>query len=170
MDFDDLLKLALSIFLIVSGLAVAYLFFRMAGVFERLGSALRSIADEMVPILTKAQTTMDGVNREIDRVDEIMVTAVNTTKGAEAAVTTVTSALTTPVRKLGGAMEGVREALRTYRARRAADAADDAAAAASRAREAAERAAGQAAEAEAAADGRRQPAAAPSAIRHASPY
>ena len=128
MDWSDVLKLALSIFLIVTGLGLAYLFLRMAGVFQRLGTALTRITDEVVPILNRAQTTVDGVNLELARVDEIMKTAVGATKGAEKTVQTVSSAVTAPVRKLTGFAAGAREAVATLRARRAADAADWAAA------------------------------------------
>jgi uncharacterized protein YoxC len=127
-DWSDVLKLALSIFLIVTGLGLAYLFLRMAGVFQRLGSALTRITDEVVPILNRAQTTVDGVNLELARVDEIMKTAVGATKGAEKTVQTVSTAVTTPVRKVTGLAAGVREAVATLRARRAAEAADRAAA------------------------------------------
>jgi hypothetical protein len=127
-DWSDVLKLALSIFLIVTGLGLAYLFLRMAGVFQRLGTALTRITDEVVPILNRAQTTVDGVNLELARVDEIMKTAVGATKGAEKTVQTVSSAVTAPVRKLTGFAAGAREAVATLRARRAADAADRAAA------------------------------------------
>jgi hypothetical protein len=126
-DWSDVLKLALSIFLIVTGLGLAYLFLRMAGVFQRLGSALTRITDEVVPILNRAQTTVDGVNLELARVDEIMKTAVGATKGAEKTVQTVATAVTTPVRKVTGLAAGVREAVATLRARRAAEAADRAA-------------------------------------------
>ncbi len=37
MDWSDILKLALSIFLILTGVGLAYLFLRMAGVFQRVG-------------------------------------------------------------------------------------------------------------------------------------
>ena len=80
MDWSDLLKLALSIFLLVTGFALAYLFFRMAGVFQRLNITIGSVTDEVVPILGKAQTTMDGVNKQFDHVDEIMLTAVHAAK------------------------------------------------------------------------------------------
>ena len=108
MHWSDVLKAALSIFLVLTGLGLAYLFLRMAGVFGRLGISVTRVTDEVVPILSKAQTTMDGVNREIDRVDEIMVTAVNGAKGAERAVQTVASAATGPVRLLT-ARRGARE-------------------------------------------------------------
>jgi uncharacterized protein YoxC len=127
-DWSDVLKLALSIFLIATGLGLSYLFLRMAGVFQRLGASLTRITDEVVPILNKAQTTVDGVNLELARVDEIMKTAVGATKGAEKTVQTVATAVTTPVRKLTGLAAGAREAVATLRARRAAEAADRAAA------------------------------------------
>jgi len=122
-DWSDLLKLALSIFLILTGVGLAYLFLRMAGVFHRLGTSVTRITDEVVPILNKAQTTVDGVNLELMRVDEIMKTAVGATKGAEKTVQTVSSAVTAPVRKVTGLAAGAREAVATLRARRAADAA-----------------------------------------------
>jgi uncharacterized protein YoxC len=120
-DWSDVLKLALSIFLIVTGLGLSYLFLRMAGVFARLGSSVTRITDEVVPILNKAQTTVDGVNLELTRVDEIMQTAVGATKGAEKTVQTVSSAVTAPVRKITGLAAGAREAVATLRARRAAE-------------------------------------------------
>jgi CTP synthase (UTP-ammonia lyase) len=120
--WSDVLKAALSIFLILTGVALAYLFLRMAGVFERLGISVTRVTDEVVPILNKAQTTMDGVNREIDRVDEIMVTAVNGAKGAERTIQTISHAATGPVRVLTGVAAGVKEGLITFVARRVADA------------------------------------------------
>lgn len=123
MDWSDLLKLALSIFLILTGVGLAYVFLRLAGVFQRLGSSVSRITDEVVPILNKAQTTVNGVNLELMRVNEMMKTAVGATKGAEKTVQTVSSAVTTPVRKITGLAAGAREAVATLRARRAADAA-----------------------------------------------
>ena len=124
MEYDDVLKLALSLFLVLSGCAVSYLFVRMAGVFSNVATSVTRVTDEVVPILSKAQVTMDGVNREIDRIDDIMVTAVNTTKGAERPVGTVNAALKAPVRKLSAVSAALREAMDTYRARRSADEAD----------------------------------------------
>jgi hypothetical protein len=121
-QWSDVLKAALSLFLVLTGLGLAYLFLRMAGVFGRLGTSVTRVTDEVVPILSKAQTTMDGVNREIDRVDEIMVTAVNGAKGAERTIQTISSAATAPVRILTGVAAGVKEGLATFVARRASDA------------------------------------------------
>jgi uncharacterized protein YoxC len=121
-DWSDVLKLCLSIFLILTGVGLAYVFLRMAGVLGRLGRSVTRITDEIVPIINKAQTTVDGINLELQRVDEIMQTAVGATKGAEKTVQTVSSAVTAPVRKLTGLAAGAREAVATLRARRRADA------------------------------------------------
>ena len=160
MDWSDVLKLALSIFLVVTGLGLAYLFLRMAGVFSRLGVSVTRVTDEVVPILNKAQTTVDGINLEISRVDDIMKTAVGATKGAEKTVQTVSSAVTAPVRKIHGFAAGAREAVASLRARRASDAALAAERNAAEARNAAAVAAERAAEAAAAVPGGRRPAAA----------
>ena len=124
MDWSDVLKAALSLFLILTGIALAYLLVRMAHVFRNLGTTVNRVTDEVVPILGKAQTTIDGVNREIDRVDEIMITAVNTAKGAEKTVTSVSRAATAPVRAMSGMAAGLGEAVNTFRSRRRAEAAD----------------------------------------------
>jgi hypothetical protein len=123
-DWSDVLKAALSLFLILTGIALAYLFVRMAHVFRNLGTTVNRVTDEVVPILGKGQITMDGINREIDRVDEIMITAVNTAKGAEKTVTTVSKAATAPVRAMSGVAAGLGEAVNTFRSRRRAEAAD----------------------------------------------
>jgi hypothetical protein len=122
-DWSDVLKAALSLFLVLTGITLAYLFVRMGGVFERLGLSVTRVTDEVVPILSKAQTSMDGVNKQLDHVDEIMLTAVHGAKGAEKTMVTVSSAATAPVRKLSGLAAGMREATATFRARRRAEAA-----------------------------------------------
>lgn len=128
MDWSEVLKAALSFFLVVTGVALAYLFVRMAQVFAALSGSMVRVTDEVVPILNKGQTTVDGVNRELDRVDEIMVSAVHGAKGAEKTMVTLSSAVTAPVRKLSGIAAGLREATATFQARRRIDAMDRAAA------------------------------------------
>ena len=139
--------------------------------FDRLGQRAR-VTDEVVPILTRAQTTVDGVNLELARVDEIMETAVHATKGAEKTVQTVSSAVTAPVRRLTGFAAGAREAVATLRARRAADAADWAAAPPPRAAGPARRGLGAPPPAEAAAPHAPppRPQAEARPARHQSPY
>ncbi|MFN8111448.1 MAG: hypothetical protein U0Y82_16650 [Thermoleophilia bacterium] len=126
MSSSDVLKIALAAFLVITGVGLGYLFFRMAGVFQRLTLTLGAVTQEMVPILGKAQITMDGVNQQMGHVDAIMVTAVNAAKGAEKSVTTVSAAAVAPVRGVAALAAGVKEGWATFMARRRADAHDSA--------------------------------------------
>jgi hypothetical protein len=120
-DWPDVLRAALSFFLIIVGIGIAWACIRLGGLFGRVSTSVNRMTDEVVPILSKAQTTMDGINTEIGRVDEIMQSAVATTKGAEKAVATVSRAVTAPAKKLSGLAAGVQEAVATFKARRAAE-------------------------------------------------
>jgi hypothetical protein len=120
-DWADVLRGALAFFFVVVGIGIAWACVRLGGLFGRVSSSVNRVTDEVVPILSKAQTTMDGVNTEIGRVDEIMQSAVATTKGAERAVATVSRAVTAPAKKLSGLAAGVQEAVATFKARRAAE-------------------------------------------------
>jgi len=120
-DWADVLRAALAFFLVVVGIGIAWACVRLGGLFGRVSTSVNRMTDEVVPILTKAQTTMDGINTEIGRVDEIMQSAVATTKGAEKAVATVSRAVTAPAKKLSGLAAGVQEAVATFKARRAAE-------------------------------------------------
>lgn len=120
-DWSDVLRGGLAFFFVIVGIGIAWVCLRLGGLFGRVSVSVNRVTDEVVPILSKAQVTMDGINTEIGRVDEIMQTAVTTTKGAEKAVGTVSRAVTAPVRKISGLGAGVQEAVATFKARRAAE-------------------------------------------------
>jgi uncharacterized protein YoxC len=120
MDWSDVANLALAIFLVLVGLGLFYLFFRLGGLFGRLDHSVEELTDETVPILTRVQVTVDEVNQQLGHVDEIMTSAVNATKSAEAAASSVSKAVTAPTRALSGVTASASEALRSFKARRAA--------------------------------------------------
>lgn len=119
-DWGDFLRGALALFFILAGVGLLFVCIKLGGLLGRLGRTVTSMTDEVVPILTRAQGTVDGINLELARVDEIMVTAVNATKGAEKTVTTLSHAAVAPVKKASGLAAAAREALSTFRARRQA--------------------------------------------------
>ena len=120
MDWSDVANLALAIFLVLVGLGLFYLIFRLGGLFGQLDTSVEELTDETVPILTRVQTTVDEVNQQLGHVDEIMTSAVNATKSAEAAASSVSKAVTAPTRALSGVTASASEALRSFKARRAA--------------------------------------------------
>ncbi len=119
MDWSDVASLALAIFLVLAGLGLFYMFFRLGGLFGQLDDSVEEITDETVPILTRLQVTVDEVNAQLGHVDEIMTSAVNATKSAEQAASTVSKAVTSPARAFFGVTSSASEALRSFKARRA---------------------------------------------------
>lgn len=120
MSWSDVASLALAIFLVLVGVGLFYLFFRLGGLFGQLDNSVEEITDETVPILTRVQVTVDEVNVQLGHVDEIMTTAVSATKSAEQAASTVSKVVTAPARALSGVTASASEALRSFKARRAA--------------------------------------------------
>lgn len=126
MSWSDVASLALAIFLVLVGVGLFYLFLRLGGLFGQLDNSVEEITDETVPILTRVQVTVDEVNAQLGHVDEIMTTAVTATKSAEQAATAVSKAVTAPARALSGVTASASEAVRSFKARRAAGQADEA--------------------------------------------
>ena len=125
MSWSDVASLALAIFLVLVGVGLFYLFFRLGGLFGQLDTSVEEITDETVPILTRVQVTVDEVNAQLGHVDEIMTTAVSATKSAEQAASTVSKAVTAPARALSGVTASAGEALRSFKSRRAAGRPDE---------------------------------------------
>ena len=120
MDWPDVVRAALAFFLVATGGGIAYVCVRLGNTFGSMSSSVRRVTDETVPILSHAQTTVEKVNLELSRVDELMLSAVGATKGAERAVGSVAGAVATPVRKVTGVAAKAQQQLQTFRARRQA--------------------------------------------------
>jgi len=118
---SDALDAALAFFLVVVGIGLALVFFRLGELFARLSQTIKRVTEEAIVMLSKAQTTMDGVNLELARVDEIMQSAVGATKAAERGAIAASKAASVPAKKMAGLAAGVKEAGATIRARMAAN-------------------------------------------------
>lgn len=118
---SDAMRAALAFFLVVVGIGLALVFFRLGELFARLAQTIKRVTEEVIVMLSKAQTTMDGVNLELARVDEIMQSAVGATKAAERTAVAASKAASVPARKAAGLVAGLKEAGATVRARMAAN-------------------------------------------------
>jgi uncharacterized protein YoxC len=114
----DLAYLALSVFLVATGAAVAYAFFRLGETFQRLSTLIRGIEREALPVIGKVGGTVDGVNAQLEKVDQMTDSAVDAVASVDTAVRAVSRAITTPVLKRSGAAAGVRHGAAALRARR----------------------------------------------------
>src|SRR5436309_16107831 len=98
----DVLDYALAVFFSVTGLGLAYMLLRLGGTFGRLSSILRGTERVLLPVFVKAGGTVDRVNDQLDKLDVVTDSAVSMADSADTAVRAVTSAITTPVKKVTG--------------------------------------------------------------------
>jgi uncharacterized protein YoxC len=114
----DGLWIALSVFLVLVALALAYVLFRLGGTVGRLTSFIQGLEREVLPVINQASGTMERVNAQLDKVDRVTDSAVDAADSVDTAVRAVTLALTKPVQKISGLVEGIAHGAASLRARR----------------------------------------------------
>jgi uncharacterized protein YoxC len=114
----DVLWIALSGFLAVVGLALAYALVRLAATIRRVSSLVQGLEKEVLPLINKAGGTVDRVNGQLDKLDRVTDSAVDAADNLDTAVRAVTIALTRPVQKISGMAAGLAHGVATLRARR----------------------------------------------------
>jgi uncharacterized protein YoxC len=117
-SWSDGVDLALAVFLIVVGLALAYAFLRLADVIGRVSGFVRRTEHEVLPVIRKVGGTVDRVNDQLDKVDQVTTSAVDAVAAVDRAVRAVSTAVTVPVQKISGLVAGVTygaSSLKTHR-------------------------------------------------------
>ena len=114
----DVLNYALSVFFLASGVALAYMLVRMGGTFARLSSFIKGSERDVLPVVVKAGGTVDRVNDQLDKLDVVTDSAVSMADSADTAVRAVSTAITTPVKKVSGFAAGISHGVSAFRAHR----------------------------------------------------
>lgn len=115
--WSDLAYLALAVFLLLAGLAVGYGALRLGGTLGRASSLIEGTEKELLPVISKLGGTVDRVNDQLDKVDQITDSAVDAVTGVDTAVRSVTGVVAHPIRKIAGIFTGTRHAGSTLRSR-----------------------------------------------------
>lgn len=111
MDWTAILEAALSFFLVVTALALAFVLLKMGGTFSRLNIFLKRLDEEIIPLLSKLQVTMEEINSQLSKADDMMGTLVGVTDRVDATSKALQSAIVSPVKKAAGLSAGVSEAI-----------------------------------------------------------
>jgi uncharacterized protein YoxC len=114
----DVLWIALSGFLVLVGLALAFALVRLAATLRSVSSLVQSLEKQVLPLITKAGGTVDLVNAQLDKLDRVTDSAVDAADSLDTAVRAVTIALTRPVTKISGLAAGLSHGVAALRARR----------------------------------------------------
>jgi uncharacterized protein YoxC len=113
--WNDLADLALAIFLIVVGFALAYAFWKLGATLARACGFIKGTERELLPVISKVGETIDRVNDQLEKVDRMTDSAVDAVESVDSAVRTVSSAIRRPVQKLAGLASGVRHGASSLR-------------------------------------------------------
>lgn len=116
--WGDLVRLALSVFLLAVGLSLAYAFVRLGGTLGRLSAFIKGTQDEVLPVINKVGGTVDQVNGQLVKVDVVTDSAVDAVDSVDTAVRAVSLAITRPVQKVAGLAAGISHGAAELRVRR----------------------------------------------------
>ena len=105
--WSDVAYAALSVFLVIVGLALAYAFVQLGGTLGRVSAFIKGAENEILPVIAKVGGTVDRVNGQLDKVDHITDSAVDAVERVDSAVRALSFAITRPVRKISGLAAGL---------------------------------------------------------------
>jgi uncharacterized protein YoxC len=114
-DWGDVAYAALAVFLVLTGLAIAYAAIRLGGTLGRASSLIEGTEKELLPVISKAGGTLDRVNTQLDKVDVMTDSAVDAVTTVDSGVRAVTNAITRPIQSLAGFFSGARHAVSSIR-------------------------------------------------------
>lgn len=112
MDTPSLvLRYAAAFFFVVVALALAYALFKGAKTLERVDKVLADVDEQAIPLMQKAGGTLDGVNANLDNVDEITKDVAGITDKLDTMAGAVGGAVSAPARKAAAFSAGVQGAV-----------------------------------------------------------
>ncbi|HTZ06979.1 MAG TPA: DUF948 domain-containing protein [Gaiellaceae bacterium] len=109
---------ALAVFLLATGLALAYLFVRLSRTADSVTSLIKGTETEVLPVINKVGGSVDRINVQLDKVDKVTDSAVDAADAADTAVRAVSLAITKPVQKITGLAAGVSYGASDFRAKK----------------------------------------------------
>jgi hypothetical protein len=115
--WSDFAYLALAIFMLVAGASFLYAAIRLGGTLGRASSLLESTEAELLPVISKLGGTVDRVNVQLDKVDQMTDSAVDAVTAVDTAVRALSLVVTRPIERLAGLAAGVRHGVSSLWAR-----------------------------------------------------
>ncbi len=106
--WSDFAYLALAIFMLVAGVSFLYAAIRLGETLGRASSLLESTEAELLPVISKLGGTVERVNVQLDKADQMTDSAVDAVATLDSAVRTLSLVVTRPIEKLAGLAAGVR--------------------------------------------------------------
>jgi hypothetical protein len=113
-DAGAFMRIAIGVFALAFGAGLAYSLFRLGSVFRRLTNILTDANTQVIPLLTRVEATLDGVNSELTKIDQITGSVAEIVKTAEQTTTAVHNAVAKPMKKAAGIAAAVTEGITSF--------------------------------------------------------
>ena len=107
LNSSDLWRIALAVFLLAVGIALAYLLVRLSRTADSVSDLIKGTEREVLPVIEKVGGSVDRINVQLDKVDQVTDSAVDAADSVDTAVRAVSMAITKPVQKVSGFAAGV---------------------------------------------------------------
>ena len=118
MSSTDAWHIALAVFLVLTGVTLAYVLIRVSKLLGDVEKHLDETMVEVVPMLGKASITLDHVNDELEKVGKITDSAVGAVGTVDSAARAASSAAAKPAKVVSGFTEGVEHAFQSLKSKR----------------------------------------------------
>jgi hypothetical protein len=112
MDWDDVLRLAASFFLVVTGITLAYALIRAARTLDRVSAAIDTTVKEAVPLFGKTGEALDQVSGQLATAERITKPAADAMDAAERTAHAVVAGVAKPFTVAADAVSSVDRAMR----------------------------------------------------------
>jgi hypothetical protein len=112
MDWSDLLRIAASFFLVVTGVTLAYALLRAARTLDHMSAAIDRTVDEAIPLFGKAGETLDQVSGQLANAEKITGPAADAVDAAERSARAVIAGVGKPINAVADAASSVDRAMR----------------------------------------------------------
>ena len=108
----------LAVFLVLLGLGSLFALVKLGQLFDKVSSLVGGAERDALPVVVKTGGTVDRVNYQLDKLDTVTDSAVSMADSADTAVRAVSTAITTPVKKVSGFAAGLSHGVSAFRSRR----------------------------------------------------
>jgi hypothetical protein len=113
-DANAIMDICIGVFFLLFGGGLLYMLLRLGGVFTRSTKILTDVNTEVIPLLTRVETTLDRVNEELDQVEDITTSMAKIIKVAETTLIAAQGMLASPVKKVAGLSSAVSEGVSAF--------------------------------------------------------
>jgi uncharacterized protein YoxC len=111
---NAIMDIAIGVFFILFGVGLLYMLLRLGGVFTRTTKILSDVNTEVVPMLTRVETTLDRVNAELDQVEQITTSVAQVLKIVETTTSAVHGAVAAPIKKVASFSSAISEGISSF--------------------------------------------------------